>query len=117
MTLENPIVDNEQTLEHHYRWVNPPFNHHPFKRRKRYTLKAHTDKSFQPQDQNKDLIDILPFLNTCGIETHYLVEKMTSSRGSRPFKLPEDLGLKLYNLLKENAVIKIYGKDIANLHR
>ena len=42
---------------------------------------------------------------------------MTSSRGSRPFKLPEDLGLKLYNLLKENAVIKIYGKDIANLHR
>tara|TARA_Y100001934_G_scaffold201122_1_gene237153 strand:+ start:2229 stop:2855 length:627 start_codon:yes stop_codon:yes gene_type:complete len=116
MTLENPIVDNEQTFQHHYRWVNPTFNHHPFKRRRRYTLKADPDKSFQPQNRNRELIDILPFLNSCGLETQTLIHSITSKSGSRPFKLPEGLGFKLYYFLRENAVIKLYGKDIANLH-
>ena len=71
---------------------------------------------FQPQNRNRELIDILPFLNSCGLETQTLIHSITSKSGSRPFKLPEGLGFKLYYFLRENAVIKLYGKDIANLH-
>jgi len=76
--LSDSIVNNNiQTFEHHYKWANEG-NHH-FNRRKRYTLKADSEKSFQPQDCNKNLIDILPFLNENGISTRYLIDSITTN--------------------------------------
>ena len=110
------IVDNDQTFEHHYKWVNPPHNHHHFKKRQRYTLKADSKKSFQPQDGNENLIDILPFLNGNGITTNKLISSMTSKRGSRPFQLDSNFGQKLYDYLFSTATIKLFGRQLKNKH-
>ena len=114
ISQHDPIVDNAQTYEHHYKWAN--YGQHPFTKRRRYTLKANAELSFQPQDNNASLIDILPFLNKNGITKEYLLKSMTSKKGSRPLKLSDDLGNKLYQFLLSNAPIKIYGKDLIGKH-
>lgn len=110
----DPIVDNEQTFEHHYKWANN--GHHFFKRRKRFTLKADATKSFQPQDSMGNLIDILPFLNQNGLSNHTLIQSMTSKRGSRPLRLSNELGQQLYDYLFLAAAIKLFGKHLKNKH-
>ena len=112
----DPIVDNDQTFEHHYQWANPPHNHHHYKKRRRYTLKGDSEKSFQPQDSRKNLIDILPFLNRNGISTDKLINSITSKKGSRPFKLDNALGQKLYDYLFSKASIKLLGRQLKNKH-
>ncbi|MEI6822738.1 MAG: hypothetical protein WCL51_12455 [Bacteroidota bacterium] len=115
--MNDPIVDNNQTYEHHYKW----HLQHPMKRR-RYTLKADSEKSFQPQDVNKNLIDIVPFLNQQGITTDKLIQviAMTKNRkrtiSSRPFPLEMDIGLKLYDYLFSISTIKLFGKQLRNKH-
>ncbi|MEA5471284.1 hypothetical protein [Spirulina sp. 06S082] len=113
---EDPIVDNNQTYEHHYKWVNPPHSQHPFKRRRRYTLKADPDKSFQPQDNTKNLIDIVPFLENNGIKREFLIKKITSKMGSYPFELEANIGEKLYDYLDRNGTIKIIGQQLQDRH-
>lgn len=108
----NPMIDNDQVYEHHYQWAHQ----HPFKKKRRYTLKADPERSFQPQTSNGVLFDILPFLNANGISTNHLIQAMTSSRGSRPFKLNQTLGTSLYNHINTQAAIKIYGVSIQHLH-
>jgi hypothetical protein len=110
----DPIVENVQCFEHHYEWANK--GHHPLNRRRRYTLKADSEKSFQPQDKSGNLIDILPFLNLNGISTDELIATMTSSKGSRPKSIDTSIGKKLYDYLLKNAAIKIYGYQIKDLH-
>ncbi len=118
----DPIVDNCQIFEHHYKWVNPPHFQHQFQKRLRYTLKADDQKSFQPQDFNGNLIDILQFLNDNGISTQHLRNSIShtcsskSARNSRPYKLPNDLGQKLYDYLTSNAIIKLFGRQLKNIH-
>ncbi len=112
----DPIVDNNQAYEHHYKWVNPPYEQHHFKKRTRYTLKADADKSFQPQDKSHQLIDILPYLNMNGVSTQQLISSMTSNRGSRPLRLDSSIGKGLYAFLKTNAHIKLFGRQLSNLH-
>eukprot|EP00188_Purpureofilum_apyrenoidigerum_P001181 Plantae.Rhodophyta-Purpureofilum_apyrenoidigerum.ctg16284.p1 GENE.Plantae.Rhodophyta-Purpureofilum_apyrenoidigerum.ctg16284~~Plantae.Rhodophyta-Purpureofilum_apyrenoidigerum.ctg16284.p1 ORF type:complete len:214 (+),score=3.72 Plantae.Rhodophyta-Purpureofilum_apyrenoidigerum.ctg16284:796-1437(+) len=116
ITLDDSLVDNDQTFEHHYKWVNPPHNQHYFKKRRRYTIKADEDKSFQPQDEQQRLIDILPFLNKNGVSTQHLINSMTSKRGSRPFKLGSNIGQELYDHLKTIASVKLFGRQLKNLH-
>ncbi len=118
------IIDNEQAFEHHYKWVNPPHNQHNFNsKKKRYTLKADSYKSFQPQDSSKNLIDILQFLNQqCRISTETLVNEIGMTKNgkrainSKPFKLSEELSKKLYDHLWDISEIKIKGDMIENKH-
>ena len=117
ISLSDPIVDNKQTFEHHYKW----FQQHPLKI-KRYTLKADNKKSFQPQDIDKNLIDILPFLNQQGISTDELINGIAMTKngkravGSRPFKLSDDIGQRLYDYLFSTATIKLTGDLLATKH-
>ena len=120
--LTDIIVDNEQAFEKHYKWVNPPNNEHYFKRRKkRFTLKADMDKSFQPQNINRRLIDIIPFLNTLNIPTESLVNSIAKtrngkpSRNSRPYKLSAETARNLYDFL-DKSDIKIKGYMIKDKH-
>ncbi|MBS4035865.1 MAG: hypothetical protein KGZ85_15480 [Ignavibacterium sp.] len=106
------IVDNEQTFQHHYKWVH----NHPFKKRKRYTLKAEPDTSFQPQDAKDNLLDILPFLNKNGLQTDFLIKAFKAGVGSKPHKLDENIGKKLYDFLFSCAKVKLYGKDLTKKH-
>lgn len=108
------IVDNKQTYEHHYKWAEN--GHHVYKKRRRYTLKADSKKSFQPQDNNGNLIDILPFLNCHGIDTKTLINSMTSKKGSRPFQLDNGIGKRLYDYLYKTATTKLYGKNLKDKH-
>jgi len=116
------IVDNKQSYEHHYKWVNPPHYQHIFKNRKRYTLKAEKDRSFQPQDKDKCLIDIVPFLNSIGISTDNLRNLISKTKNgkqslnSRPYKLTDENAEKLYQYLFEKSTIKIKGEMIENKH-
>jgi hypothetical protein len=118
----DPIVDNGQTFEHHYKWVNPPDNHHHYKKRRRYTLKADSKKSFQPQDNNGNLIGISDFLNDNGITIQQLRSSISftrtdkKARNSRPFELPDNLGQKLYDYLLSKATVKLFGKQLKNKH-
>jgi hypothetical protein len=111
---DDVIVDNIQTFEHHYKWAEK--GHHRYKKRSRYTLKANPNLSFQPQDVNSCLIDIMPFLNQNAISKNELLKSMTSKKGSRPFKLPDDLTEELYRYIYSVAEIKIFGKDLDNKH-
>lgn len=79
-------------------------------------LKADGARSFQPQDRNQQLIDIVPFLNRHGVATNTLIHAMTSRRGSRPFQLDDSLGLRLSDYLSATAAIKLTGKQLAHKH-
>ena len=108
----DPIVDNEQTFQHHYKWAH----NHPFKKRSRYTLKANPKSSFQPQDGKGNLVDILPYLNKNGLRTEFLIESFKAGVGSRPFKLDDKIGQKLYDYLVDDNKVKLFGKDFKRKH-
>lgn len=108
------IVDSPQAYTNHYNWANK--GSHPLKRRKRYTLKGDSEKSFQPQSAINSLIDILPFLNKNGLEPEELINSITSKRGSRPFKLSSDLGNQLYDFLYSESGHRVKGSELKNLH-
>jgi hypothetical protein len=114
VSLDESIVDNAQTFEHHFKWGG--LGEHPFLRRRRYTLKGHPEKSYQPQNSQKGLIDILPFLNEYGISTESLIIGMTSKRGSKPFRLPDDITNELYGFIESTSEIKLLGNVLAPLH-
>jgi len=59
----DPIVDSEAAYRDHYSWAQD----HPFHRRKRFTLKANRSQSFQPQDADGELVDIVPGLVHIGL--------------------------------------------------
>ena len=112
------IVDNAETFKHHYKW----YKQHILNKKRRYTLKANSEKSFQPQDEKHMLIDIVPFLNCNGITTKNLIDSIAKSakgiqlRNSRPFKLDNCLGHKLYDYLYKTAYIKIFGNQLIGKH-
>jgi hypothetical protein len=122
ISRNDPIVDNSQAFEHHYKWVSQ----HPFRGikrpKKRYTLKAHSKKSFQPQDRKKDLIDIVPFLKANGVSLKKLRNSISirengeKRRHSQPSKLPDGIGEKLYDYLKSTAETKLRGKQLSKLY-
>jgi len=106
------IVDNDNAFDHHYNWAHQ----HPFTRRRRYTLKADSDRSFQPQTENRGLFDILPFLNANGIETNYLRQEMFPSWRSKYYKFDHELGERLYNHIFTESSIKLFGTDLEDIH-
>ncbi len=101
---------SEEAYIDHYRWASQ----HPFKKRKRYTLKA-DPISFQPQDRNRELIDIIPFFTDYGITTETLRQSLKAGYGSKPFFLKN--ALPLYNWLQKKAVVKLFGTDLEKIRR
>ena len=114
------IVDSKNAFEHHYKWVNEPYNQHNFKKRKRYTLKADKDKSFQPQNEFNGLIDGLPILIKMGISKEILVQKISMnqsgkrSRNTRPFPIDNETAKELINEISKKSPIKLTGKFLMN---
>ncbi|MEZ2230330.1 hypothetical protein [Microcoleus sp.] len=107
------IVDNDEAYNDHYRWA---MHQHHLKRRRRYTLKADPEYSFQPQDIENNLIDIIPFLIEQGITIDDVRQGMRSGFNSKPLRL-ESLASKLYNWFEENAPIKLDGLQLQNLRK
>lgn len=116
ISREDTIIDNKNTFEHHYKWGNLQKGQgHYFARKRRYTLKADPEKSFQPQTREQKLIDIIPFLNSRGIQTIDLIRRMAKKQGSKPFELPSIVGDGLYDFLYSKSEIKLRGRDIEGL--
>jgi hypothetical protein len=105
------IVESERVYNDHYR------HHfeHPFQRRRRYTLKAHPDRSYQPQDGNGNLIDILPFLNNIGLTTEYLRNMLQAGYASKPSRLNQEQTQILYNSIYNASQVRLTGAFIQNL--
>lgn len=120
ITVNDEIVDNKQSFIHHYK---KGVIQHPFKGetrpKKRVTLKACKESSFQPQNEKQNLIDIVPFLKTKGITIDVLRNSISiNSKGnkaipSRPFQLEDEVAKELYEFLFK-AKRKIFGKDLKN---
>jgi hypothetical protein len=110
------FVDNLQAYEHHYKWGDKKNGAHPFKRKRRYTLKADSKLSFQPQNDEGKLVDILKFLIDNGITIQQLRKGMRAGYGSKPFEIGDKIGRELYKFLNSNATIKLKGTEIAKKH-
>ncbi|PSJ71350.1 hypothetical protein C7J99_00100 [Brevibacillus brevis] len=107
------LVDNLHSYNDHYYHI--PIDH-PYKRRRRYTLKADQELSFQPQDKTGCLIDLLPILNKYGFSTSQLHIDFKSGIGSRPIKLLNDQIVKyIYDDIFKHAEVKLFGKDLEKI--
>lgn len=105
----NPIVESDEAYIDHYQWAK--YEHH-LKKKRRITLKAFTDKSFQPQTTKKELIDILPFLKKMGLPFDTIRKK-----GALPHFIDDSIADALYEWIKEKAEIKLKGKKLAKIRR
>lgn len=117
--INDTIVENKQTYEHHYKWAGVQ---HYLQKRRRYTLKAINEKSFQPQNKSKELIDILPYLNLLEITTENLINSICLNRNgsrslnSRPFMLSNTQANSLYNFIYKESEIKLTGEILEKIH-
>ena len=78
------IVDSPEAFSDHYRW----HAQHPYTRRRRYTLKADPERSFQAQTAGGDLINIVPMLERHGVTLDDLRAGLRAGFASRPMKIP-----------------------------
>lgn len=113
ISRDNIIVDTDDAYNDHYRWA---MHQHHLKRRRRYTLKADSDRSFQPQSGEKSLIDIVPFLTEQGITLDALRQGLRSGFNSKPLRL-ESVASKLYSWFEQNAPIKLNGAQLQDLRQ
>jgi hypothetical protein len=110
----DPIVDSDEAFLDHYQWAK--CQHH-YKRRRRFTLKADASRSFQPQDANKELIDIVPCLVDAGLTLDTLRLGLRSNKGSKPFFLTDDISTLLYDWLDQRASIKLCGEQLQQIRQ
>ncbi|MGE7923339.1 hypothetical protein ACQKND_09150 [Viridibacillus arvi] len=109
------LVDSENAYKNHYYHI--PIDH-PYKKKRRYTLKADENLSFQPQsDANGNLVDILPFLLNEGYNIKKLQKMFISGVGSKPIPL-EVRGIveSLYATIVNNATVKLYGEKLEKIY-
>lgn len=115
----DPIVENQQTYNHHYKWAG---DQHYLERRRRFTLKANSEKSFQPQDINNKLIDVIPYLNSEGISTEDIVRIMCMTknekraRNTKPLVLSDTHANGLYEHIYKVSEIKLTGEILEKIH-
>jgi len=103
------LVDSPDAFGDHYRWA---MYQHPLKVRRRYTLKADPVRSFQPQNPDGSLIDIVPFLESQNVTLAELRHGLRAGFNSKPMRMSEDLSVKLYDWLNDQAAIKLTGSQL-----
>jgi hypothetical protein len=108
----DPLVDSGEAYTDHYQWAFQ----HKFKRRRRFTLKADQHQSFQPQNADKSLIDILPLMLDAGHSKDVLRDSLRAGYNSKPFLLG-DIASVLYEWLSSNASIKLTGEVLEVIRR
>lgn len=118
LTINDAVVDgDEEAFEYHYSWINR--GEHKWKptyKRRRLTLKADPVLSFQPQNQQGNLVDITELLKTI---VNFNIEKLPPKSGTsyKAIKLDEEQACKLYEEVNRLAFIKLKGKDLKNLRK
>lgn len=110
----NSIVDSAEAFNDHYIWAR---RQHQFKKRRRFTLKADPERSYQPQDTKGRLIDIVPALEKIGLSRAYLRRGLRAGIGSRPLRLSEGHRAALYDWISKSAPIKRRGPSLLRIRR
>lgn len=107
----DPIVDSPAAFADHYAWAHQ----HKLVRRRRYTLKADPELSWQPQLQDGRLPDLLPTLIAHGLSLDTLRRRLGANIGSRPMPLEESVARSLVAWLEQNAHLLLRGSTLAPL--
>lgn len=110
----DPIVDSVTAYRDHYRWA---MYQHPLKRRRRFTLKADAERSFQPQTSTNTLFDIVPTLLDLGLSLEAVQCGLRAGFNSRPMRLDDTQANVLYAWLHENAAQQWRGAALAKMRR
>ena len=108
----DPIVDTDEAYNDHYSW----FEQHHYQRRRRFTLKADPESSFQPQNIYQELIDIVPFLVEEGFSLTQLRKNLRSGFNSKPMGLGL-IATKLYSWLNQYANVKLSGAKLQKIRQ
>ena len=106
------IVDSDEAYIDHYRWASWQ---HCFKTRRRRTLKAHPTLSFQPQQADGRLIDIVPFLANHGVAIEALREGLKKGNRSKPMPIDTDVAEALLADIRSAASILLLGDQLATI--
>lgn len=106
---DDPIIDSDAAFNDHYRW----WSQHPFARRRRYTLKAAPDRSFQPQTPDGCLLDLVPALQDAGISLPTLTQGLRAGFQSKPMRLDRSVATQLYDWLCHEAAVRLKGSQLA----
>lgn len=104
----DPIVDSEAAYADHYSWAED----HPFRRRKRFTLKANPSQSFQPQNANGDLIDIVPGLFQIGLVPEVVAQGIKAGYAAKPMPLSGQHAAGLYDWINRHSLLKLTGPQL-----
>jgi hypothetical protein len=109
----DPIVDSALSYRDHYGWVS---QQHKFRRlRRRFTLKADPDLSFQPQEKNGNLIDIVSWLDEEGLDLVSLRKGLRAGIASKPMEVADAILQRLWSKLAEDCYSQIYGNQLKTL--
>lgn len=109
MSPNDPIVDSEAAYADHYSWAED----HPFRRRKRFTLKANRAQSFQPQTANGELIDIVPGLVQIGLTVEVVARGIQSGYAAKPMQLNREHSAGLYEWINRQSPVKLTGPELS----
>lgn len=107
----DPIVDSPAAFADHYRWA---FQHR-LVRRRRFTLKADPERSWQPQLPDGHLPDLLPVLAAQGLSQDLLRKRLRANHGSRPMPLERTVARSLVTWLEGNAHVLLRGSALVPL--
>lgn len=103
------IIDSYEAFNDHYRWAMQ----HPFKKKRRFTLKADLKQSFQPLNHNFNLIDIVPKLRECGLSVTQLRKGLRRKTfGSQPMYIDDETVDNLFKYLSSSSFIQLYGNSL-----
>ncbi|MGB3510018.1 MAG: hypothetical protein WBA93_12400 [Microcoleaceae cyanobacterium] len=110
----DPIVDTNEAYTDHYCWVG--HGQHPYRHRRRFTLKADPESSFQPQNISQELINVVPFLLEQGFSLSQLRQNLRSGFNSKPMPLG-CLSVELYSWLSQCTNIKLSGNKLQKIRK
>lgn len=105
----DPMVDSEAAYADHYSWAED----HPFRRRKRFTLKANPSQSFQPQTTDGELIDIVPGLVQVGLTAEVVARGIKSGYAAKPMQLNREQSAGLYDWINGQSPVKLIGPQLS----
>jgi hypothetical protein len=111
---QDPIVESAEAFADHYAWMPKD---HPYRRRRRFTLKADPERSFQPQSRDQTLIDIVPLLQDAGLSLRELHAGLRAGFQSKPLRLQHETALALYESLVTVAPIRLSGDALESARR
>jgi hypothetical protein len=111
IACDDPIVDSPEAFGDHYRW----HGQHPYARRRRYTLKADPERSFQPQTADGDLIDVVPLLEHHAITLENLRAGLRAGFASRPITVSTQTASAVAAELRSQATNHLTGQILRRI--